>query len=163
MTEFQFRTMGQGSEPQIMGIWNVSPDSFSSCCEGGSATTIAHARELVRQGVDILDIGAESTRPGATPIDAHEEIRRLAEPLVWARENAACFEEDKKGAEHKRADYINRLKPTRRIASLYSYVLENDFKKGYRVSEDGTQVLDRMGNVLFDYSNLKEDLYDAMS
>jgi len=79
--------MGQGSEPQIMGIWNVSPDSFSSCCEGGSATTIAHAQELVRQGADILDVGAESTRPGATPIDTHEEIRRLREPLAWAREH----------------------------------------------------------------------------
>jgi dihydropteroate synthase len=61
-----------------MGIVNVTPDSFSdggSFLEAGAAT--AHARELVAQGADILDVGGESTRPGAEPVSAHEELRRV--------------------------------------------------------------------------------------
>jgi dihydropteroate synthase len=61
-----------------MGIVNVTPDSFS---DGGrflgAAEAIAHARRLIEQGADILDIGGESTRPGATPVDAGEEIARI--------------------------------------------------------------------------------------
>ncbi len=63
---------------RLMGIVNVTPDSFS---DGGSfldpAAAIAHARELVAQGADILDIGGESTRPGAEPVTAEEELRRV--------------------------------------------------------------------------------------
>lgn len=63
-----------------MGILNVTPDSFS---DGGQffdpATAIAHAREMADQGADILDIGAESTRPygGAKPVSAEDELARL--------------------------------------------------------------------------------------
>ncbi len=61
-----------------MGVVNVTPDSFS---DGGSFlnpdAAIAHARELVREGADILDIGGESTRPGADPVSADEELRRV--------------------------------------------------------------------------------------
>jgi dihydropteroate synthase len=63
-----------------MGILNVTPDSFS---DGGQfidpATAIAHAREMVEQGADILDIGAESTRPygGNKPVSAEDELERL--------------------------------------------------------------------------------------
>ncbi len=61
-----------------MGIVNVTPDSFS---DGGryldSARAAEHASRLVEEGADLLDIGAESSRPGAQPIDAAEELRRL--------------------------------------------------------------------------------------
>ncbi len=61
-----------------MGIVNVTPDSFS---DGGSFldpdAAIEHARELVGEGADILDIGGESTRPGAEPVGADEELRRV--------------------------------------------------------------------------------------
>jgi dihydropteroate synthase len=61
-----------------MGIVNVTPDSFS---DGGEfldpGAAIAHARELVGEGADILDIGGESTRPGAEPVTAEEELRRV--------------------------------------------------------------------------------------
>src|ERR1700686_5065197 len=66
--------------PLVMGILNVTPDSFS---DGGRfvdpAKAIAHAGEMAAQGADILDIGAESTRPygGATPVAADEEMARL--------------------------------------------------------------------------------------
>lgn len=62
----------------VMGIVNVTPDSFS---DGGRfldpAAAVAHARELVAQGADILDIGGESSRPGATPVGEAEELRRV--------------------------------------------------------------------------------------
>lgn len=64
--------------PLIMGILNVTPDSFS---DGGRfatvETAVAHALQMVEQGADLIDIGAESTRPGAPLISADEELRRL--------------------------------------------------------------------------------------
>ena len=72
------------SRPKVMGIVNVTPDSFS---DGGRffdpAEGIEHARRLIAQGADILDIGGESTRPGATPVSAFEEIRRVV-PVIEA-------------------------------------------------------------------------------
>ena len=62
----------------VMGVVNVTPDSFS---DGGkwldAATAIRHGNDLVREGADIVDVGGESTRPGATRIDADEELRRV--------------------------------------------------------------------------------------
>ena len=62
----------------VMGIVNVTPDSFS---DGGkfldSARAVAHALELVAQGAEILDLGGESTRPGARPVSEAEELRRV--------------------------------------------------------------------------------------
>jgi dihydropteroate synthase len=61
-----------------MGVVNVTPDSFS---DGGSFldadAAISHARRLVSEGADILDVGGESTRPGAEPVSADEELRRV--------------------------------------------------------------------------------------
>jgi dihydropteroate synthase len=61
-----------------MGIVNLTPDSFSdaAACWDRSAA-IAHCERLVREGADILDLGAESTRPGATPVALHDELERL--------------------------------------------------------------------------------------
>jgi dihydropteroate synthase len=70
--------------PRIMGILNVTPDSFS---DGGEwfefGEAVAHARALVAEGADILDVGGESTRPGAAPIALDEELRRVV-PVVSA-------------------------------------------------------------------------------
>jgi dihydropteroate synthase len=72
-----------GVRPVTMGILNVTPDSFS---DGGRFlardAAIAQAHKLVADGADILDIGAESTRPGHQPIPAQEEWRRLEPVLV---------------------------------------------------------------------------------
>jgi dihydropteroate synthase len=66
----------------IMGILNVTPDSFS---DGGlfarPQQAIAHAREMVAAGADIIDIGGESTRPGAHPLSEEEELRRII-PII---------------------------------------------------------------------------------
>jgi dihydropteroate synthase len=72
------RTLTFGRRPLIMGIVNVTPDSFS---DGGRfvdpQAAVDHALTLIDEGADILDIGGESTRPYATPIDAEEERRRV--------------------------------------------------------------------------------------
>lgn len=61
-----------GDRPLVMGILNVTPDSFSDGGKGGNP------RDLVGQGADIVDVGAESTRPGAAEVSLHEEMRRLS-------------------------------------------------------------------------------------
>src|SRR5258707_3434360 len=62
----------------VMGVVNVTPDSFA---DGGlwsdPSAAIKHGRELVAQGADIVDVGGESTRPGAQRVDAEEELRRV--------------------------------------------------------------------------------------
>jgi len=72
------------SRPLIMGIVNVTPDSFS---DGGrfvaTGAAVAHARALVAAGADILDIGGESTRPGAEPVPLAEELDRVL-PVIEA-------------------------------------------------------------------------------
>jgi dihydropteroate synthase len=71
-------------ERAVMGVVNVTPDSFS---DGGRfldpAAAIAHARGLVAAGADVLDVGGESTRPGAEPVSAAEELRRVV-PVIEA-------------------------------------------------------------------------------
>lgn len=64
------------SRPLVMGIVNVTPDSFS---DGGRGRpdSIAHAMKLLEEGADILDIGGESTRPGAEPVGVQEELDRV--------------------------------------------------------------------------------------
>jgi dihydropteroate synthase len=64
------------SVPRVMGIVNVTPDSFS---DGGRGVTeaIAHAEKLVKEGADLLDVGGESSRPGAPPVSLEEEMARV--------------------------------------------------------------------------------------
>lgn len=70
--------------PLIMGVVNVTPDSFS---DGGRHNSyddaLAHARQLIEEGADVLDIGGESTRPGAQPVTLEDEINRVV-PLISA-------------------------------------------------------------------------------
>ncbi len=72
------RTLQFRSVPLVMGIVNVTPDSFS---DGGRyfqpAAAVEHALRLVAEGADLLDVGGESTRPGAEPVKADEELRRV--------------------------------------------------------------------------------------
>jgi dihydropteroate synthase len=73
-----------GPVTRVMGVLNVTPDSFS---DGGlwldPAVAVAHGREMVAAGADVIDVGGESTRPGATPVDEAEELRRVL-PVVEA-------------------------------------------------------------------------------
>jgi dihydropteroate synthase len=77
-------------QPRIMGILNVTPDSFSDggLFEGMNAA-VSHAQAMVAAGADILDIGGESTRPGATFVDNTDEIARTAPVIAAVRTNSA--------------------------------------------------------------------------
>lgn len=81
---YDLRLMDDGSRPLVMGILNVTPDSFS---DGGRfnqlESALGHAEQMISDGVDIIDIGAESTRPGVAALPAGEEIRRLL-PVLYA-------------------------------------------------------------------------------
>jgi len=70
--------------PRIMGVVNVTPDSFSDGGEhADTAAAVAHALALIADGADVIDIGGESTRPGAVPVSIDEELRRVI-PVVEA-------------------------------------------------------------------------------
>ena len=85
--------------PLVMGVVNVTPDSFS---DGGAWFTpeaaVAHGRELVAQGADLLDVGGESTRPGAERPSTAEELRRVL-PVVEALSTLAPVSVDTMRAE----------------------------------------------------------------
>jgi dihydropteroate synthase len=70
--------------PLVMGVVNVTPDSFS---DGGryldAASAVAHGLRLVGDGADVVDVGGESSRPGAAPVDEAEELRRVV-PVIEA-------------------------------------------------------------------------------
>jgi dihydropteroate synthase len=73
------------SRPRIMGIVNVTPDSFSDGGRHGQAqAAIRHCEQLLREGADILDVGGESSRPGADPVPLEEELRRVLPVLEAA-------------------------------------------------------------------------------
>jgi dihydropteroate synthase len=76
------RVFDAGAHTLVMGVINVTPDSFS---DGGrfyaAEAALAHARKLLAEGADLLDVGGESTRPGSQPVPADEQWRRIA-PVV---------------------------------------------------------------------------------
>jgi dihydropteroate synthase len=81
--------------PKLMGVVNVTPDSFS---DGGlyldPEAAIAHGKELVAAGAEILDVGGESTRPGAKPVGEDEELRRVVPVIQGLRDTRARISVD---------------------------------------------------------------------
>lgn len=82
-----------------MGVVNVTPDSFS---DGGRYldpdAAVAHGRQLIAEGADLVDVGGESTRPGADPVGVDEEIRRV-EPVIAALAGSVRVSVDTRHAE----------------------------------------------------------------
>ncbi len=78
------------ARPLVMGILNVTPDSFS---DGGQfldvGDAVRHAEQMIRDGADIIDVGGESTRPGAQPVPAAEQIKRTQPVIDSIRERHA--------------------------------------------------------------------------
>ena len=73
------------ARPQVMGIVNITPDSFSDGGEtANTAAALARCERLLAEGADILDLGAESTRPGSLPVTAADELARLLPVLDGA-------------------------------------------------------------------------------
>ena len=91
------RVLSLGQRPLVMGIINVTPDSFS---DGGSfaspQTAIEHGLRLIEEGADLLDIGGESSRPGAAPVPLDEERRRVL-PIVGEAEELAFVHRNRAG------------------------------------------------------------------
>ena len=80
--------------PCVMGIVNVTADSFF---DGGRLDTdaaIAHAKRMIDDGARIIDVGGESTRPGAAPVDAEEELRRVVPVVAALARDGACVSID---------------------------------------------------------------------
>lgn len=100
--------------PGVMGIVNVTPDSFS---DGGlfldAEAAVAHGRALLAEGASVIDVGGESTRPGAEPVDADEELRRVL-PVVEAL------------SEHGRVSIDTRKPEVARAAVAAGATLVND-------------------------------------
>ncbi|SFT75151.1 Dihydropteroate synthase [Pseudovibrio denitrificans] len=87
MAEFDHRVLESSQRPLVMGILNVTPDSFS---DGGQfdapAAALAHAIEMIAEGADIIDVGGESTRPGATVVEELDELERVLPVLDLIKE-----------------------------------------------------------------------------
>jgi dihydropteroate synthase len=81
---FNFPWRGQGARARVMGILNVTPDSFS---DGGNYHSLefalSHAEQMILDGVDIIDVGGESTRPGSPPVSLEHELQRVT-PVLYA-------------------------------------------------------------------------------
>jgi dihydropteroate synthase len=78
--------LSQRRLPLLMGVVNVTPDSFHDGGRYAAADdAVAHARRLIDEGADLLDLGGESTRPGAVPVSAEEELRRVLPVLEALR------------------------------------------------------------------------------
>jgi dihydropteroate synthase len=134
----------------VMGIVNVTPDSFS---DGGkffdADAAVAHALELAAQGAEILDIGGESTRPGAEPVSEDEELRRVIPVIekLAAQRTAALSIDTMKPAVARAAlvagaSIINDVSANREDHSMWQVVSE--FHAGYicmHAPVSGTDIL----------------------
>src|SRR4051794_5366495 len=109
------RALQLGERTLVMGIVNVTPDSFS---DGGlfddAASAVTHGARLADEGADIIDIGGESTRPGAEPVPAAEERRRVLpviEALCAARRDVAVSVDTRHAAVATDALTAGRRRP----------------------------------------------------
>ncbi len=102
---------------RVMGVLNVTPDSFS---DGGRYleidAAVAHGMELIDAGAAILDIGGESTRPGAEPVGADEEQRRVV-PVIEALVGAAERGRRSRSTPRRRRLRWRRSTPARRSST----------------------------------------------
>lgn len=107
------------SRPLVMGIVNVTPDSFSDGGRGVAAS-IAHAMQLLQEGADVLDIGGESTRPGAAEIGVQEELDRVMPVLEGLRGVAVPISIDTYKPEVMRAALAAGASMVNDVAALQS-------------------------------------------
>ena len=120
------------SRPLVMGIVNVTPDSFSDGgCHASSSAAIGHAHRLLEEGAAILDIGGESTRPGAQPIGQQEELDRIL-PVVEGLGGIAipisidtCKPEVMRAALAAGASMVNDINALQDAAALQAVAASN--------------------------------------
>jgi dihydropteroate synthase len=92
---FNYPLQGEAVRARVMGILNVTPDSFS---DGGHYQSlefaISHAEQMILDGVDIIDVGGESSRPGAPPLPLEDELRRVMPVLYALRDQGPAISVD---------------------------------------------------------------------
>lgn len=152
------RALALGERTLVMGILNVTPDSFS---DGGKffdpKVAVEHAREMVREGADIIDIGAESTRPSTwdqKPLSAAEEIERLLPVLKQlVQELPVPISVDTYKAETARAaldagaHIINDIWGFQRDPEIAGVAAEYDVPVVLMHNQDGTEYQDLMSDL----------------
>src|SRR3982751_2166909 len=80
--DFNAWLLDEKRAPLVMGVLNVTPDSFSDAGKFANLKhAVEHAREMVAAGASLIDVGGESTRPGSQPVPAEEQIRRVT-PVI---------------------------------------------------------------------------------
>lgn len=103
-SEFNSWLIDPNRRPLVMGVLNVTPDSFSDGGRfSGVAAAVNRVEQMVAEGADLIDIGGESTRPGAERVPAEEQIHRVAPVLEAARHLPTTFSIDTTRAEVARA------------------------------------------------------------
>ena len=168
--KFQWQTLNKtielGQGTLIMGILNVTPDSFS---DGGQFTdcegAVKHALEMIEHGAQIIDIGGESTRPGADPVSSEEEIRRTKPVIRALREKsdiAISIDTTKasvaKAALEAGANIINDVSGLKQDPEMITLAVE---------SGAGCVVMHMRGTPqnmqnLCDYENVTADVYSEL-
>tara|TARA_Y100000589_G_C27062359_1_gene591853 strand:- start:99 stop:935 length:837 start_codon:yes stop_codon:yes gene_type:complete len=152
-----------GRKTSIMGILNITPDSFS---DGGDFFNIKNAliqtKKLVLSGIDILDIGAQSTRPGADNISSKEEIKRLLPALIEIRKNFPELiisidtfrSEVAYEALNNGANWINDVSGGRMDKSILDVVAEFDCPYVITHSKGDSKTMDKLSF----YDDLMEEI-----
>src|SRR4051794_29013316 len=116
---------------EVMGVVNVTPDSFS---DGGqfddAAQAVAHGRRLVAEGASIIDVGGESTRPGAAPVPASDELARVIPVVSGVRDVARVSIDTMKlpvavAAVAAGASYVNDVTAFRHDPQLAGFVADH--------------------------------------
>lgn len=118
---------------QIMGILNCTPDSFSDGAELSTEQRVARAIEMIEQGADIIDIGGESTRPGAQPVSEEEELARVVPVIIELRKQSdirisvdTSKSEVAKAALTEGADIINDITALRSSEKMSEVIAEHE-------------------------------------
>jgi dihydropteroate synthase len=129
------RRLVLGPKTAVMGVVNVTPDSFSNDgrVRRSAAANAAYALKLVREGADIIDIGGESTRPGAKPVPVSDEIKRVVPVVRLLRKRSPVFisvdtykPEVAASALDARADIINNVQPAALTKPFLDLIKEYD-------------------------------------
>lgn len=148
--------------PKIMGILNVTPDSFS---DGGkfsdTKAAIEHGLEMIKEGAEIIDIGAESTRPNSDPIDSNTEIERLSAVVKELANKGALISIDTRNAATARtmatlgANIINDVSGLTFDKTMAIAVKE----KGLSVIIGHSRGTPKDMDNFCDYNNVVEEVY----
>lgn len=145
-----------GERTLVMGVLNINPDSFS---DGGhyfdNSKAVERAKEMVREGADIIDVGAESTRPGHVPVSAKEELRRLLPVLdALVKELSVPITVDTYKAETAQealkagADALNDVWGFQRDPEIAQVAGKYNVPVILMHNQEGTEYQDLMGDII---------------